>query len=678
MTFDIKAFFAILIFLIFWIQLPGMLLMKRLLPSEVSAATRHLSAFFGGAFIAAGLYAVESLTGLPLLLAEGPLLSICAIAFYYKKHKGIRPAIKFRPTYFVLFAGIYILSVLSFQLRYVGAVEGTTTQVFHDYLFHTGNIAALSRSFPAVDIRVSSLTFYYHYFTDLFFAMAKHVFGTEAFAIYMNGNALVAAWPLSLALIVVGDRITEGGKVKEKNYLVACGGLFVSCICLLFINVKYQTFPLSWMDNHFFTNGNSLAITVAVHILLLELLAIVWDKAYSNRYAALFLLLTLVATTVKGTTGALVVAAIWAVFIVELVITRQFKKQKLIYGIASTLGFLAAYLFVVAGFTTSGSNNRTVSLDPIASIAATRVGQVLNLLGVDYSTLPITLLACIMCAIFMVGPFVLPFAGFVVKKCKPLFKEKAIGDIYDWFAIGTVIMGLVGFCLLAIPGFSQGYMVITGAPFIFYCSMSYIWSKSPSIGDRVEAVPNQKATSQRKCKDCIFAFIKKWTYCFMGIGCLMLLCDIAFFIKTDLDAQKVYASQAGDADDLVDSDTMAAYFWLRDNTDENAIIAVDRITENLDYREIFFYASAFSERQCYLEGYDYSSVSEDQVAAMKDINERFYSEDADIAESAMDINYIDYLVVTKHSHPDYEPTSPRLQLVFSNDSVEIYEFLRYE
>ncbi len=63
---------------------------------------------------------------------------------------------------------------------------------------------------------------------------------------------------------------------------------------------------------------------------------------------------------------------------------------------------------------------------------------------------------------------------------------------------------------------------------------------------------------------------------------------------------------------------------------------------------------------------------------MKDINERFYSEDADIAESAMDINYIDYLVVTKHSHPDYEPTSPRLQLVFSNDSVEIYEFLRYE
>lgn len=678
MTFDIGAFFAILIFLIFWIQLPGMYLMRRLLPQKSTAAIRHLAGFFGGTVLAAFIYWIECLVGFPLLLVAGPLLSIASIVTCGKKFSRHLPQFKLRPTYIILFVGIYIFSVLSFQLRYMGATEGITTQVFHDYLFHTGNIAALSRNFLACDIRVSSLVFYYHYFTDLLFAMAKHIFGTEAFAIYMNGNALVAAWPLSLALIILGNRITAGEQVKEKTYLMACGGLFVSGICLLFINVKYNTFPLSWMDNHFFTNGNSLAITVAVHILALELLAMVWDKAYSNRYAVLFFLLSIAATTVKGTTGVLVVAAIWAVFIVELFISRQFKMQKLIYGLASGVGFLAAYLFVVAGFTTSGSNNRTVSLDPAASIAGTRVGQVLDLLGVDYSIWPITVLACIACAICMVGPLVLPFAGFVVKKCRPLFKEKYIGDIYDWFAIGTVLMGLVGFCLLAIPGFSQGYMVITGSPFIFYCSMRYIWGENIGTRSLLEEKSGKVTIRESANKTWLFNFIKKWSYCFMVIGCFMLLCDMVYFIKTDIDAQAVYTSDAGDADDLVDADTMAAYFWLRDNTDENAIIAVDRITENLDYREIFFYASAFSERQCYLEGYDYSSVSEDQVAAMKDINDRFYSDDAHIAESAMEINFINYLVVTKHSHPDYVPSSPRLQLVFSNDSVEIYEFLRYE
>ena len=96
--------------------------------------------------------------------------------------------------------------------------------------------------------------------------------------------------------------------------------------------------------------------------------------------------------------------------------------------------------------------------------------------------------------------------------------------------------------------------------------------------------------------------------------------------------------EAGDRADLVSRDTMEAYLWLRDNTPEDAKIAVDRFSEELDYRNIYFYAGAFSERQCYLEGYDYSDISEDM------------------------------------GHPDYQGDNWQLDLVFENDDVRIYKY----
>ena len=41
---------------------------------------------------------------------------------------------------------------------------------------------------------------------------------------------------------------------------------------------------------------------------------------------------------------------------------------------------------------------------------------------------------------------------------------------------------------------------------------------------------------------------------------------------------------------------------------------------------------------------------------------------------AMDMNGIDYLVVTKLGHPDYKCTSMKLKLVFENEDVKIYQY----
>ena len=149
--------------------------------------------------------------------------------------------------------------------------------------------------------------------------------------------------------------------------------------------------------------------------------------------------------------------------------------------------------------------------------------------------------------------------------------------------------------------------------------------------------------------------------------------DLGYYCYSAKLQNEIYSQEAGDRQDLVSSEVMDAYLWLRDNTPEDSIIAVDRFTEALDYRNIYFYCSAFSERQVFLEGYDYSDISEESIEAMLSINDKFFSEDKLEACTALDISGVDYLVVTESMHPDYETTCEYMELVFENEQVKIYK-----
>lgn len=649
MTFSIAILLKFFVYVIFWLQLPGMLLTDLLMSDRHGKAVHLLSGYFSGVMLMAALYYVESLIGLPLLDLAGPVLSILALVYFCKKGSFKDFGQGLRPTHVILFVGLYLMAIVAFQLKYIGSLSGSCSQVYHDFLFHTGNIASLSRSFPNTDIRVSSVTFYYHYFNELTFAMCKHIFKMEAFRLYMTTNPFTVAWPLTLALTAIGNRLSSGGQVSEKRYFFYCTGIFVSCLCLYFTNVKYATFPLSWLDNHLFTNANALGLAVSLHVLILEVLVEAWDEGLSKKNMALIFILALTTTCFKGTTAVLVVGIVWVVFLVQLLITRDFQKQRLVYAIEVAVAFIIGVALVVIGLQPSGSNNRTTELSLTGTISYTRVGQVLEKLGIDYSNPVIAIPAMILCAIVLVGPMIIPLVALMVRRFKTLIKEGQLGNIYDWFAIGSIIMSLGGFCLVEVTGFSQGYLVISCSPFIFYCIVSYMKEGSSQL-------------------------IKKWTRAFWIVGCIFLALDLCYYVKADIDNNAIYSQDAEDRDDLVDADTMAGYIWLRDNSPEDAIIAVDRLTESLDYRKIYFYASAFSERQCYLEGYYYTDVTTEQAQAMEDINETFYSDDAKVAETAMDINNINYLVVTEHAHSGYEPSSTRLHLVFENDSIRIYKY----
>ncbi len=622
-----------------------------LLPKKLKAATRLLASFFLGFVVLAFVYYLQSFMGMDYFItAFGPLVSLIAIVKWVRNGRPnfFNEGERFDIISLILFLFLILASFLSFEFKYLGALSGETTQVYHDFLFHTGNIASLSRSFPNMDIRVEGLVFYYHYFYELIFAMCKNIFGMDAFRLYMNGNMIVCAWPLTLACIIIAERLRAGKEVSRARYFFYCTGIFVSCICLLPINIVGGTFPISWMDNHFFGNGNAMGLAASLSVLLIDIISDIWQDGFRKKTSIAIALLTIAATGFKGTTGMLIIAMMWSVFIVELVITRKFSKAKLLYSIDMTLAFVITYVFVTVGLNASGSNNRAMTFSPLGTLENSRVGQVFEkYLGLDYTFLPLTIIGAVLCGICIVGPMLLPFAGFAAKKFKGLIRFKEIGDIFDWFVIGSVIMGVIGYCVISVPGASQVYLVITNAFFIFYGAVKFIMSRRSKLVNII-------------------------SYITIGFGIIFLCADMVYFVYSGIAQEQVYHSEAGDDDSLVDADTLDAYLWLRDNTEEDALVAVDRITESLDYRDIYFYCSAFSERQCYLEGYDYSDITEESVNAMKSINNKFYSSDKLEACTAMDLVGIDYVVVTEHSHPGYSTSCPYQELVYENDSVQIY------
>ncbi|WP_028241894.1 hypothetical protein [Pseudobutyrivibrio ruminis] len=652
MTFSLSITLIFVAYALIWIQIPGMLFEEMLLPRRLRISTRLLAAFFIGFIYMATLYFIESLLKINgIIMVAGPITSILAVFVYIKKG---RPSLfnageHFRWTGIIIFGFIYLASVLNFQIKYIGALDGQTIQVYHDCLFHTGNIVSLSRSFPNTDIRVEGLTFYYHYYYELIFAMCKHIFGMDAFRLYMNGNALMCAFPTTLALLTTGERIRYGKITYRFNYFVYCAGTLISCVCLMPLNIAGMRFPFSWLNNHLYSNINSLGMAMSLSIVVIDILVEIWYDKYSVKNIIALYLLSAAATGFKGTTGIMLVAITWAVFIVEAIILKKFHMPRFMYAVIVTLGFVFTYLTVTVGINSSGSNNRAMHITPEGTLDASRVGQLINKFGMDYMAFPWVIVGVIGCMICIIGPLIIPFTAFTCEKFSALIKEGVIGDIFDWFVIGSVMMGVIGFCFISVPGLSQGYFIITNAAFIYYGAIRYL-------------VEHRRT------------FIFYFTTTFLVIGTLFLAGDIVYFCYDDVKQNAIYEAKAGDDPSLVSADTLDAYLWLRDNTATDSLVAVDRFSEKTDYRSIYFYCGAFSERQCYLEGYDYSDVTEKQIDAMKSINNKFFSENANEAETAMDMSGVDYLVVTKMVHPNYKVNSLKLELVFSNDEVSIYKF----
>ena len=128
--------------------------------------------------------------------------------------------------------------------------------------------------------------------------------------------------------------------------------------------------------------------------------------------------------------------------------------------------------------------------------------------------------------------------------------------------------------------------------------------------------------------------------------------------------------------DGLQRDNVEALKWIRENTPEDSIVLSDRSVVG-DMSQYMYYG-VFSERQAYLEGdVYYRQRFVEERDQMRSIIGRVYQNDVSALKEAID-DGVDYVVQTKWLTPDFVPDLEWIKLVFSSESINVYEVINQE
>lgn len=116
--------------------------------------------------------------------------------------------------------------------------------------------------------------------------------------------------------------------------------------------------------------------------------------------------------------------------------------------------------------------------------------------------------------------------------------------------------------------------------------------------------------------------------------------------------------------------------WIRENTPKDSVVITDRavLLEN----DAYYYYAMFCERQMFLEGSNMlrqDGESGKMLDKRKSLIRRIFKEnDASALKEASDVG--NYLVQTRWLSPDFKADSELINLVYSTDSINVYEFVK--
>ena len=188
---DLWALFRFFLAAVFWLWLPGQALATLFAPD---AGVRQLFAWvYGAGFLAIMQCLSARLDAFwPLWLCP-PLLGLAGMAaapgsWKSKLHRVAQATgrLLFSPKV-TFWAALCLAFAVCCSAVNPHPVQAGAADLDRDFLWNIGNAAALTRNFPAEDLRVSGVRLAYHYLTELLWAALARVGGATLFDVYFYG-----------------------------------------------------------------------------------------------------------------------------------------------------------------------------------------------------------------------------------------------------------------------------------------------------------------------------------------------------------------------------------------------------------------------------------------------------------------------------------------------------------
>ena len=648
---------------LFYLILPGWALADWLAPKH-TGATGLYAAVYGCGFLAALHCVSVRLELLWLLRLLPPVLVVLWLV--WRHHSGTLDVPRAAHTVLQLLDSplglFWALLCLLYAVRF-GAINPypTTAGAVHldqDMLWNVGNAAALSRHFPAEDIRFSGVRLSYHYLTELLCAALARVSGAQIYDVYV-----FLVGPLFLAGELVGLKALARTYFGRDDAKRPTGRLLIlllfgfSCLSLW----KVLPYGLSIFGNtllqHLVTNINAQA-TALVFVCGFMVSFIRLSRARfapnGRELLALFLSFGLLCVA-KGPEAAIVVCA----FAITMVLVLLFQKPHYPTALFCLVGLGAVFGVSYFILFASGSNSMELTIFAMKDYLCY---QVLSPYA-DWlcAHLPISgyvwLFLIGVADVFCMMPLqFLLWASDVPGALRHLFKL----DPACILANGVVVGGFLGYHLFYHSSSSQVYFSLVAMIFMTLLSVEPL--------ERLLAAKGKGAKVRRAVVGVMAAAALASTL--LMIGCYTLRgvrqLGATMGLLPEEPGQDYWT--AGDAE---------AMAWLQENADGETLFATNRTSHTPELLDSISNGySAMSGCPAYLEGWTYAmtnmGVDHEVITAKIYVNDILFSGcDRETAQQLADEEGIRWLVRAKR-WPGEAPAG--MDAVFENDDVAIYDF----
>lgn len=538
----------------------------------------------------------------------------------------------------ILSVALFVMQFMMYGLNNSLPVVGDRIY-YMDQLYWEGNIVALSQNFPPMNIRSSGVIYGYHYFSSMQLSLV-HL----ATNIRIGTLGMCYTYIQSNLLLVFSGFILFNRVLKNINRTAIAMGI-------LFFTAGFEQYTYMNNIHHIIKSPFGFDYGISFGMFFVALVIIQWEKKKFSPTTFFLILLTFFACCGIKAPIACVVLCGLLVFCFWWVVFEKKWVMGLVYCIFCTLILVSMYLLLMKGYVQADSSDTGTSIGFLSTILRTPIYSVFNEFliqsGINLSNRIVRLILVIpFVFLSQLGLYSLGFFG-LLKRVSNLRKSDAV----DLACIGMIFAGITAMLFISHIGLSQMYYLLASYPFLLLFGMKML----PEIDQSKRK--KYKSAVKIICVVCITAGFVLFSYYSLS------------YIKSGMsqylnkDESKIHNMEAN----YVSVKSYEAFDWVRKNTAIDSIL----VTNLTITSKVTSCTSVFTERQMWLEGTYYSTLSDNETKRRYEIIERGVNNDSK-AIIQMANEGVNYILICNWLSPN-SVKNDSFPIAFENDDYTIYK-----
>jgi len=640
-----------LLYLVLWVFLPGITFIRLFFGNKISDEQTVLFGFWtGAASLMLQYYPLQLSGNIGLIKFINPVLFIAGYLYIRLINKNRLFSfsdndISVHSSYFaVLLFAVYICAfTLNFSMPRPEDIS------YQDLTWEIGNINRLSSHTPFADFRVYGVAFRYHYFSTLFYAIARIIFPADSWVYITQCTLLFIPFIVSFAFYLLFRDLCHNEKLSAFSTACVLTGMSAAG--------SYNSFMFHWASN---INSVGFATSCSIALFLMVKKLYSDDYSFSKIQTFIYILLCAVITAyLAGIKGPFVIVFLtgFACFMaVSFIKNKSFPLPAVLYFIFAAAGFGIVYNLLLS----SGAGGYLGGFDPeYLFVSALNSPALRRLYNSSNNNFIVKILVVFPSLFLTITICALPVLLCAADGVKYVFSKNSTMEPDILLASFIAAAGLAAYYLFSIEGSGQMYLLFAAMAYIGYISLNKII---------------------RLCNKFTSAAFRNTIISLCIVICALTFVNAPVKSISDFSISSAVSYFTEDYKEIPEQTELAfqAYDWINSNTPKDSIIASNRQKYPYTNKDAtYHFISAFGQRQCYMEGYAYSVLNfgyEDWVTRILELIELFYPNWTDSEKHRYCVAHdIDYIVVFKDAENNTLPSDNNLfALQMDNPLVAVY------